>query len=113
VGKPPAFKFYAADFAMDTRRMTAEQVGAYTRLLCDAWVNGSLPTDTGALSLIAGVPKRRFSASVWPALEGCWKSDGNGGYVNPRLEVERKKQREWSRKSAKGGRAGSQAKAKH
>lgn len=109
MGKPPAFKFYAADFAMDTRRLTAEQVGAYTRLLCDAWVNGSVPIDQGELSLIAGVPRARFRSAVWPALEHYWRSDGNGGFVNPRLETERQKQKDFRDRKSAAGTAGAKA----
>lgn len=111
MGKPPAYQMYAADFAMDTARMTAEQVGCYIRLLNDAWVNGGIPVDPAEMASIAGVTPRRFKASVWPALERCWISDGNGSMLNPRMEAEREKQQRWREKSAKGGRASGKARA--
>lgn len=109
MGKAPAFQFYAADFKMDTDAMSAEAVGAYVRLLCSAWVRGSIPTDPGKLAAVAGVSRRRF-ARLWDDdLAVHWQTDGNGGLVNRRQEKERKRQEEWRRKSAKGGRATAQA----
>jgi uncharacterized protein YdaU (DUF1376 family) len=109
MGKSPAFQFYAADFKLDTDAMSAEAVGAYTRLLCYSWVNGSAPTDHGELARISGLTTGKF-AGIWESLERCWVSDGNGGLVNPRQEKERSRQEEWRRKSAKGGRASVKAK---
>lgn len=105
MNKPPAFQFYAADFVTDTSAMTAEQLGAYMRLLCYAWINGEVPADQRAMAQITGIQPARFRSAVWPMVERCWESDGNGSLLNPRLEIERKKQVEWRRKSAKGGRA--------
>ena len=113
MAKPPAFQFYPADFKLDTDEMTAEQVGAYIRLLCVAWKKGKLRNDPAALSAAAGVPRQRFVRSVWPAVSQHWVSDGNGSLVNERQEVERRKQIEWREKSAKGGRASGKAKGKH
>lgn len=110
MGKPPAFQFYAADFAMDTAGMSAEQVGVYVRLLCFAWVNEGLPPDRGELARIAGVSKRKLE-NLWPGLERCWPENGDGRLKNPRLERERQKQLDWRRKSAKGGRASGKARA--
>lgn len=110
MGKPPAFQFYAADFALDTQAMSPDAVGVYVRLLCYAWVNGSIPLDRSEQARIGGVTPRKLEG-IWEALDRCWESNGNGGLVNPRQEKERRKQEEWRRKSAKGGRASAKARA--
>lgn len=110
MGKPPAFQFYPADFDLDTRLMSAEEVGVYVRLLCSAWVNGGIPGDSDQLARIAGVTRRRLDA-MWPVLKPCWHLNGDGKLHNPRQEVERKKQEQWREKSVKGGRASAKARA--
>lgn len=108
MGKPPAFQFYPADFDLDTRLMSAEEVGVYTRLLCSAWINDGIPSDHTQLARIAGVTVKRFQ-SMWPVLERCWQQNGDGKLHNRRQEEERQKQQRWREKSAKGGRASARA----
>lgn len=52
--KSPAFQLYAAQFLAGTADMTAEEVGAYIRLLCQQWLKGGLPDDESRLSVMAG-----------------------------------------------------------
>jgi uncharacterized protein YdaU (DUF1376 family) len=110
MAKPPAFQFYAADFILDTAGMSTEQVGAYIRLLCFAWVNTGIPEEAAQQAQIAGLPARRFASHVWPAVARCWDS-GDGRLVNPRQEKERQRQIAWREKSAKGGKANGKPKA--
>lgn len=71
--------------------MTAVEVGAYIRLLCFAWGNGFIPSDSCALKRIAGVT---VSESVLSKF-----TDGKNG----RMEEERNKQAVWRDKSRIGG----------
>lgn len=53
--KPPAFQFYADDFIGGTCDLSAEEVGAYIRLLCYQWNKGAVPiAEPSKLSRIAG-----------------------------------------------------------
>jgi uncharacterized protein YdaU (DUF1376 family) len=50
----PFFKFFPKDFIASTVVMSAEEVGAYIRLLCYQWENGSVPDDAEKLARIGG-----------------------------------------------------------
>jgi uncharacterized protein YdaU (DUF1376 family) len=106
MNKSPAFQFYAADFLADeaVAAMTYEERGVYITLLSHAWMEGGIPSDLDQLARLLHLSRRRLDR-VWPAIATRWTANGNGRLVNPRLERERKKQEEWRRKSAKGGRA--------
>lgn len=51
--KPPAFQFYAQDFLVGTSYLTCEELGAFIRLLCYAWVNEGVPDNDAGLCLLA------------------------------------------------------------
>ena len=72
--------------------MSAEEVGAYIRLLCYQWGKGSIPTEPVVLERIAGVKVSSTVVQKFP--------DGK----NARLEEERSKQVAWRAKCASGGR---------
>lgn len=55
-----SFPFYASDFIIGTMLMTAEEVGAYMRMLCFQWEQGAVPDDESKLSRITGVPFKRL-----------------------------------------------------
>jgi uncharacterized protein YdaU (DUF1376 family) len=85
--KAPAFQFYPSDFLMGTMMMSAEEVGAYIRLLCYQWDKGSVPNDDAALARIGGcggntIVSIRYKFGIGP--------DGN--LRNGRLELVRDKQ---------------------
>ena len=89
--KPPAFQFYPDDFIGGTCDLSAEEVGAYIRLLCYQWSRGSIPDDAAKLARIAGVNVTHDTLQKFP--------DGK----NARLEFERQKQAEYrAMQSAKG-----------
>jgi len=89
--KPPAFQFYPDDFIGGTCDLSAEEVGAYIRLLCYQWSRGIIPDDPAKLARIAGVNVTLDTLQKFP--EG----------KNPRLEFEREKQAEYrAMQSAKG-----------
>ena len=103
---PPAFQFYASDFESDeaVKLMTDEEIGVYVRLLCHAWREGGVPANFDQLARLLGRTRGEFDR-VWPAIRSKWTRTG-GRFVNPRMERERKKQADWRKKSAEGGRRG-------
>lgn len=101
--KSPAFQFYPKDFLTDEAvdLMTLEQRGAYITLLCKQWLNGSIPSNEDALKSMCGNPGNWDE--VWFGIGSCFVQNDEGRLVNPRLEKERKKQKEWRTKSRLGG----------
>jgi uncharacterized protein YdaU (DUF1376 family) len=93
--KPPAFQFYADDFAAGTCDLSAADVGAYIRLLCYQWSRGSVPiNDPAKLARIAAVEPSADVLAKFP----------NG--MNARMERERQKQDEYRAKQSGNGKAG-------
>jgi len=87
--KPPAFQFYADDFLGGTVDLSAEDVGAYIRLLCYQWGRGSIPSSIDVINRVAGCEVSREVLAKFP--EG----------KNRRMEAERAKQAEYRDKQAK------------
>lgn len=57
----PWYPMHAADFIADTHHLTAEQTGAYIRLINDYWLHGPLPADDEQyLRQITGLSKHKF-----------------------------------------------------
>lgn len=107
MGKSPAFQLYAADFYMDTVTWTAEQVGAYFRLLLYEWINGPLDPDPKKLASICGIRIEKNWQRQWDRiwivvgskfaqnrLTNCSHlAHQNPDFLsNKRLEMEREKQ---------------------
>lgn len=107
--KPPAFQFYAKDWLTGTRQLKLPDRGAYIDLLAWSWENGPLPEDTIQIAAIVGASSRDFSA-IWRRLSAHWKKTPRG-FVNKRLEQERRKQRIYRKLQADKGRAGGRAAA--
>lgn len=104
--KPPAFQLYAADFFMDTADWTCVQVGAYIRLLLYEWINGALPSGVSDLARIANIDRRTMAKMWTQKLAKKFQLNEAKMLVNPRLEDERRKQREHREKQEKSGRKG-------
>lgn len=51
---------YIDNFIASTIRLTPQQIGAYTLLICDYWRNNSLPDDDAALSQITRIPLKQW-----------------------------------------------------
>lgn len=51
---------YIDNFIASTIRLTPQQIGAYTLLVCDYWRNNSLPDDDVALSQITRIPLKQW-----------------------------------------------------
>lgn len=90
----PYVNFYCSDWLGDSkvRLMPLEARALHIDLLCHAWNLGGVPEDDSERARLLGIDTRKLR-SLWPALEPCWLSDGEGGLVNRRLEKEREKQR--------------------
>jgi uncharacterized protein YdaU (DUF1376 family) len=106
----PFYKYYPADIDIDTGHLTAEQFGAYQRLLNASWTREGLPTDLAQLALVARVAEKRFVERVWPAIEGFWSVNGSG-LVNRRQEREREAALESHQRRVEAGRKGGSTKA--
>jgi len=102
--KTPAFQFYATDYLSDAnvQMMTLEEEGAYIRLLCFCWIEGSIPNDPERLARLC----KGGSTTLLTNVLNCFTQDPNdpSRLVHKRLEQEREKQRAWREKSAQGGR---------
>jgi uncharacterized protein YdaU (DUF1376 family) len=95
--KAPAFQFYADDFIGGTVVFSAEDVGAYMRLLCYQWGNGAIPTRKELVDRIAG-------CAVGPDVMAKFP-DGK----NARMEREREKQADYRLQQSAKGKASAQA----
>lgn len=103
MSKSPAFQFYPADFLADknVQCMTDAQIGIYIKLLCHAWLEGSIPSDLDQLSRFATKEPDSFKDN-WRWISSCFevcKKDPSK-LINPRLEKERRKQKSFSRKQS-------------
>jgi uncharacterized protein YdaU (DUF1376 family) len=105
VGCLPYFKFFPADWLADVLDLTLAERGAYITFLAWSWKKESpLPLDEGRRAGILGVQVRELR-SVWPALEPYWQKTRKG-YVNRRLESERKSAKASHQRRVEAGRRG-------
>lgn len=111
-GKSPAFQFYPKDFITGTIGLTPEEVGAYIRLLCHQWEKGSVPGEIELIARIVGLPVSRMRR-VWYRLLAYFVPDPANpayGFVNARLERERRKQDEFRKRASDSGKRGGRPK---
>lgn len=108
--KAPAFQFYPKDYTADENvaLMSLEQEGAYIRLLCHAWLQGSIPADVPSISRICRTTPAKM-ARLWSGIKPCWKDTGEGRLVNGRQERERRKQEAYREQSTEKGKKGAAA----
>lgn len=93
--RAPSFQLYTADFLVGTADMTAQEVGAYIRLLCHQWDKGALPNDFRILSTLAGATKPVVERVLRKFTRG-----EDGMYRNARMEAVRKEQEEYRNKQS-------------
>lgn len=100
---PPAFQFYPADYLADAnvQMMSLEDEGAYIRLLCYCWREGSIPDDDEALKKLT----KGGSTNLRRVVQECFVPDPSnpGRLIHKRLDEERRKQLDWREKSRQGG----------
>lgn len=102
IHRAPAFQFYADDFLAGTADMSAEEVGAYIRLLCHQWSKGAIPDDeerAGRIAGLVGSPSLRYVLAKFSPCE-------DGQLRNTRLERVRAESAEYRARQAESGRAG-------
>ena len=94
---PPSFQFYPQDFLADlnVRDMNDKELGMYIKLLCHCWIEDGLP-----INGTSRVVDLYFKKS--PTVARCFV-EIDGKYRNPRLDLERERQRMWREKCSKGG----------
>lgn len=100
--KAPAFQFYAGDFLNDehVKLMSLHERGAYITLICQCWIEGSLPSDIERLARLVGAPIAAFK-KLWPSIEPCFAPKaGTDRLLHPRLEKERRKQKDYRRRQS-------------
>jgi uncharacterized protein YdaU (DUF1376 family) len=111
-GKPPYFQFYPNDFAADgvVEAMTTEQVGAYTLLLCKAWLQeppGTIPNDDTILARWTRLSPERWS-EIRPGVVAAFGSGDDGRLHQKRMKHEFAKLVTTARKKSRGGKRGAQ-----
>lgn len=102
----PAFSFYPKDILTDENvaAMTDEEFGVYVRLLCHAWLEGSIPADLGRIARMLRRPQRTIER-LWPAIAACWE-EADGRLTQRKLEAVRAQQVAFrDRQSEKGKRS--------
>lgn len=106
----PAFQFYPKDYvsSANVRMMTYEERGMYVELLCHAWLEGSVPSDTDRIARLLSLPPADFERA-WPAIAPCFEARGDGELVNARLERERQNQEAYRETQSENGRKGARA----
>jgi uncharacterized protein YdaU (DUF1376 family) len=106
--KSPAFQFYPKDYLSDinVQVMSLSERGAYMNLLCHEWLEGGLPDDDDILSILSGLGKEWFGKSG-EKIRKCFTIK-SGKFINPRLEKERKNQKERKKKRSDAGKKGNE-----
>lgn len=108
MSKSPAFQFYAGDYLSDANvaKMTGRQEGAYTRLLAHCWIEGWIDADPAECLKLC---KPDHTLEDIGAVQKCFvpMKKNPEKLIHKRLEVERKKKREFIKKQQeKGKRSG-------
>jgi uncharacterized protein YdaU (DUF1376 family) len=107
--KRPAFQFYPREYLTDEHvvLMNLEEQGAYVRLLCHQWLEGSVPAEIPALARLCGVAPAKMKR-LWVCIAPKFQATPDGRLVNERLERARKDTEEWKATQAEAGRRGAE-----
>lgn len=100
----PAFQFYPKDFLTSSAQasMSCREAGAYIRLLCHCWLEGSIPDDDVACARLAGATVKEMRR-MWPVVAARFYPD-NGVLRQHRLDREREKQGTFKAEQSERGR---------
>jgi len=106
IGKSPAFQFYAGEYLADenVQLMTLEEEGCYIRMLAYCWREGSIPADHTLLSRLC----KNASDEILTVVERRFEKRGTR-LIHLRLELERKKQKNFNKKQRMAGIASGKA----
>jgi uncharacterized protein YdaU (DUF1376 family) len=109
IGKSPAFQFYAGEYLADenVQLMTLEEEGCYIRMLAYCWREGSIPADHTLLSRLC----KNAPDEVLTVVERRFEKRGTR-LIHLRLELERKKQKNFNKKQRMAGIASGKARRK-
>jgi uncharacterized protein YdaU (DUF1376 family) len=109
MNRSPAFQFYPADYLSDENvvMMSLAGQGAYVRLMCYCWREGSIPKDIDRLARLCGIDSSAMG-QLWAELKLCFAEHPADPerLVHPRLEKEREKQAEFHRERTESGKRG-------
>jgi uncharacterized protein YdaU (DUF1376 family) len=94
---PPSFDLYPDDLVAGTMHLHPICMGMYMRLLCFQWSHGSIPSDRRQLMQITGAMAEELDEHL-PTVLSKFEKDDSGAYKNPRLEAERAKKMQVSRR---------------
>jgi|21_taG_2_1085346.scaffolds.fasta_scaffold08163_1 uncharacterized protein YdaU (DUF1376 family) len=110
--KSPAFQFYPGDFLSDSKVMLMSNaaVGCYIKLLCHCWNDGSISTKIEDIAKLCGEHADAM-AMLWESIETCFKTHPKDDtkLIHPRLDKERKKQKENRKRRVSAGKKGAKA----
>ncbi len=104
--KAPAFQFYAENFLNGTADMSAEEAGAYIRLLCHQWHKGSVPNDIKKLMHLTHAKKSSIQNIMYK-----FNTGEDGQLRNQRMEITRQEQKEFRERQKANGLLGGRPKA--
>ena len=112
MAKSPAFQFYVNDFLGSAKvgSMNGSEVGIYLMLLFLDWQEIGFEFNPDFLSRWCRVTRGTF-LKAWVIVSKCFE-ERDGRMFNHRLDIERKKQAEWSQKSRNGGLTSGQVRRK-
>ncbi len=98
--KAPAFQCYPAELLNDeaVKLMDNREFGVYWKLICHNWTEKTIPADTKKLAEIVKEPLQ-YMAKIWPKMSPKFRKKGDR-LTHRRVERERRKQREFSRKQS-------------
>jgi len=99
----PYLQFYPADYMSDgnVQLCTTAQEGIYLRLLCFAWIEGSVPASIEQVQRICKRDARK--ADIQHVLTTFFVAGPDGRLINRRLEAEREKVRSKSQSRSLAG----------
>lgn len=105
----PAFQLYASDTMADKRyrSMSLEERGLYLSILCECWVNRSIPADPSSIGKWLGFPKEVIEAALTRNVLSFFVKDGDE-LKSAELERYRTKLEEAREKMSKGGKKGAE-----
>jgi uncharacterized protein YdaU (DUF1376 family) len=103
--KSPACQFYVQDFLIGTSHFSAEETGAYIRLLCYQWDTGLVENDEQKLKKISGISVKKLEKILKK-----FSKTKDGHYKNLRLERERQKQIDLRKRRSEAGKRGNEIK---
>lgn len=109
--KDPAFLFYCTTWlhSDEVNTLSLEQQGAYVRLLCFAWLHGSIPEDREDLQQLLGLGTDDAAfGRIWRKLGKLWSvmPGTPGRLINERQEQERSRRLEHAEEMRRRGAAG-------